>query len=432
MNEELTTIEIDAEQGVDGKADSSQLPSTNSSDQEPFVTKKNTEPKPKPPKAADMANASPPIDELNGFWERQAKRMARNPCWHLNVCLVVAVMLSAIAMIVGEFSVSAESGGWQSRGTLIADRQTQLMLVDYNQWGLFYGGEAAWDELLNNVQPGWEDDDDGEVEEGSERRRGRSLTKEIPAISLGAYSTAETFLDYLRPQADRIELGLEQQQRRRQVPFQMTPQLHRQLQVNFEGCDLGWYTAWNFWEDPRLWPIWKITSTSTTSTSTTAFNPEIIHDICIAEENTQRHLQEKGLCLGCNGQLAGSDNPNCLPPFSLVLYARLVVENGFALSCVDLSTAWAPFQAETEEQWKTCVQDIKAKSDPNDEALPESCPFGFLPTLVEESFDTTMTSMYTSSIFATRWEDIDELYEEVEQLDRGSNLVNGAYDTQVS
>ncbi len=112
-----------------------------------------------------------------------------------------------------------------------------------------------------------EDDNDGEAEEGSECRRGRSLTKEIPAISLGA-STAETFLDYLRPQADRIELGLEEQQRRRQVPFQMTPQLHRQLQVNFEGCDLGWYTAWNFWEDPRLWPVWK-----TTSTSTVAYTP---------------------------------------------------------------------------------------------------------------------------------------------------------------
>jgi hypothetical protein len=136
------------------------------------------------------------------------------------------------------------------------------------------------------------------------------------------------------------------------------------------------------------------------STNSTAFNPEIVHDICITEENTQHHLQEKGLCLGCNGQLAASDNLNCLPPFSLVLYARLVVENGFGLDCPDLATAWAPFQAQKEEQWKTCVQDIKAKYNPNNEAHRKLCPFGFLPTLIKESFDSTMASMYTLSILA--------------------------------
>jgi hypothetical protein len=51
------------------------------------------------------------------------------------------------------------------------------------------------------------DEDDGEAEEGSKCRRGSSLTKEIPAIS-PVSSAAEAFLDYLHPQADRIELGL--------------------------------------------------------------------------------------------------------------------------------------------------------------------------------------------------------------------------------
>jgi hypothetical protein len=85
------------------------------------------------------------------------------------------------------------------------------LIVDYykQEQELFYYGKAAWDKLLNNAQPQREDDNDGEAEEGSECRRGRSLTKEIPEISPGS-STAEAFLDYLCPQAarDPIELGL--------------------------------------------------------------------------------------------------------------------------------------------------------------------------------------------------------------------------------
>jgi hypothetical protein len=67
-------------------------------------------------------------------------------------------------------------------------------------------------------------------------------------------------------------------------------------------------------------------------------------------------------------------------PFPWSCMRGLVVENGAGQDCLDLATAWAPFQAETEEQWKICVQDIKAKYDPNDKAVPKLCPLGFLPT----------------------------------------------------
>jgi hypothetical protein len=41
----------------------------------------------------------------NGFWERQAKRVARNPCVHLWTSLLLAIGLSVIAMVIGKFSV---------------------------------------------------------------------------------------------------------------------------------------------------------------------------------------------------------------------------------------------------------------------------------------------------------------------------------------
>ena len=51
----------------------------------------------------------------DSFAQRQAKRMARNPCKHLWIAMILAIALSAIALIVGEFQVSANTGGWQSK-----------------------------------------------------------------------------------------------------------------------------------------------------------------------------------------------------------------------------------------------------------------------------------------------------------------------------
>jgi hypothetical protein len=70
-----------------------------------------------------------------------------------------AIALSAVAMIACEFSVSAKTGGWLSRGTDIANREIQLMLVTTHQSSLLYDNTGAvWEELLRTVQPGWEED----------------------------------------------------------------------------------------------------------------------------------------------------------------------------------------------------------------------------------------------------------------------------------
>ena len=66
-----------------------------------------------PGRSTEMNDA----DLLNNFFQRQAKRVARSPCWFLWIFLLLGIGLSAIAMTVGDFEVSAETGGWQSRGT---------------------------------------------------------------------------------------------------------------------------------------------------------------------------------------------------------------------------------------------------------------------------------------------------------------------------
>jgi hypothetical protein len=279
------------------------------------------------------------------------------------------------------------------------------MLTEMNKWGLLNGGDEAWDELLTTVQPGWEDDDD----DASERRR-------LSEKGMPTTAQAQSMIDFLSPKADRILLP-----EKRELPFTMTSHLERRLQEqpSLEGCDLGFYSPETLTGDSRLWPVWK-----TTQNKATALDAEVIYDICVAEQATLAHLQENELCFGCA-------NGNCLPPYSMVLYARLAVDNGMTLSCEDLRDAWAPYQASTEAEWKTCVEEIKTGYDPNDLQLPDSCPEYFMPSLVDESFDTTLLSKYTSSIFPTRGQDVDELYEEVDQMDRGSGkIVQGAYDTQ--
>jgi hypothetical protein len=169
---------------------------------------------------------------------------------------------------------------------------------------------------------------------------------------------------------------------------------------------------------PRLWPVWKVASDKT------ALDPSILRDICLAETNTQEYLQREGLCFGCS-------DGRCLPPYSIVFYARLAVEGGFEMDCDALAEAWGPLQASTEESWKACVVSIKETYDPNNEGvLPEGCDAAFSPTFVQGNYEETLVTQYTSSIFATPEYAVDDLYLAVDNYDRGTGEVIGAYDTQ--
>ena len=320
-------------------------------------------------------------DSNNGFWARQFKRMARKPWLHLVVTLGVCVGMSAIAMTVGGFEVAVDNKGWQSRGTVIADRQAQLMLTrNYHEY-LFFGGPAAWSDLQKNVQPGWEKGALGDQDEEDRRL-------------------------FMASGGDN-----------RVLPFHLDARLLQDIE-GLDGCDVNWYTNWTTLEaGNHLWPVWRAKRIGDS-----IMDPDVLKELCVAESNTQAVLEANGLCFGCV--------EGCLPPYSIVLYARLVVPNGFSLECDELSEAWVQYLDATVEDWAACVADLKTAYNPKGAyEIPETCPVGFSPIMLQENFVKTSLITYSSSIFATGEEDIDGMYDLVESFDRGSSKIQGAYDT---
>ncbi|CAB9514430.1 dispatched homolog 1 [Seminavis robusta] len=339
--------------------------------------------------------------QVYNFWQRQAMRMARWRKTHFWVAFAISLGLSYVGFAHGDFSVTTEGGGWSSRGTLIADRQTQLMMVTEHEDVLFWGGDAAWEELINVVQPGWE-----ETEDSDGRRLTESETININSIVTSTHnyrqafpmiSTDNALMDFLARRLQEDTSGV------------------------LDGCDTAWYTDGRLTNDTRLWPVWKVT-TPTNS----ALHPEILRELCEAEEETQRLLEEKGLCFGCEE----SASRKCLPPHGLPLYARMIVPDGLSLDCQELANAWMPYQAETEADWKVCVEYIEANPSGSEADYAQYCNQYFYTSLLDEFFDSTGYVEYTSSIFATDDEMVDELYKLVDSFSKGGERIEGAYDTQ--
>ena len=53
------------------------------------------------------------------------RMMARRPCLVFCLSLLFAVSISVLGLVLGEFEVSADNDGWNSRGTFVADKQAQ-------------------------------------------------------------------------------------------------------------------------------------------------------------------------------------------------------------------------------------------------------------------------------------------------------------------
>ena len=88
---------------------------------------------------AEAGSQEPPSQEgserrrrSKWLWERQARRVARNPCTHLHGSLLLALLLLVIGLVVGELSVP-KMESWESGGAPISDHQTQLSLTQINQ-----------------------------------------------------------------------------------------------------------------------------------------------------------------------------------------------------------------------------------------------------------------------------------------------------------
>jgi Sterol-sensing domain of SREBP cleavage-activation len=359
------------------------------------------------PTDADRAvksTTAPADDEIKySILQRLSRYMARNPWTHFSIAMVIAVALSVIGFVVGNFSPAIDNAGWNSRGTLISNRQTQMLLVSRNSY-LLAAGDSHWDELLNNVQPGWET---------TEGDGGRRLSDVDNMPRPFAYGTAD-------PTKSDSHL-------RQEVPFQLPDELKRRLQQSaltggLQDCNVQWYSDGSMTYFEHLWPVWK-----TTKPTISVLDSQVIRDICVAEQNTIEVLESEGLCTAeCSGQ-------RCLPPFSVVFFARLTVNDiDFTMSCDELGTAWEAYAAASESELAVCADALNQNGVKSEDPLPDSCPYGFSPTLVDKAFGSNSpNSLYTSSIFNTV-EDTNKLFKVAGGFERAgrSSVVRGAYDTQ--
>jgi hypothetical protein len=404
--------------------------------------------------------------ELNSILQKSSKCVARNPCIFLWVAIMISIAFSAIGLIVGEFQIEVVQGGWWSRGTLIANRQMQVSLVNAKTEELIiaellgpeegkgnYGSGSGpiWDALANNVQSGFDilgDEPTIGLEVEAEPTSTTNKDEDVDDMELRERSLSS------------IVASLEQRKLRKR---NLEPGTSSGASL-LAGCDLSFYSEFN---KRNLAPVWKIKDDKDSSTSS-ILDSNVVREICIAESNTQQYLEDNDLCDKNRGCLM---EDMCLPPYSIVFYARLMIDNGFDMNdtnggfdmdCNELANAWTPeLQQSVQKTWMKRIsilkEEFKNKKGDNDndedsdsdtdesnneshleEAQQQQYPYGYYPALVESNFDITGISKYTSSIFDTYIQNststnMYDLYESNKNFDRGTSsknsLIEGVYDT---
>jgi hypothetical protein len=334
--------------------------------------------------------------EHYGLLERHARRIARWPKTHFWVAMALTVTIAVVGMVWGDFYVDTNNIGWPSRGTLISNRETQMMLLHTNAWRLATD-DAYWEELTTTVQEGWQ---------------AGHLTRPTRRLQ----------------QQEQHDMRQRTNGRRRAL-WTTTPSYEYQrknLTTLMETCNLKTYMDPIFVIQSKLWPVWKVNTQHNSTAS--ALDPDILLDLCLAEEQTQRILEEHQLCHGCQ-------DGTCLPPYSIVLYARFSIEGGKGLTmdCHDLAQAWAPHQAKVEERWLACVKHLRTAQVGVEDYMENlgPCPSMFSPALVDENFEATGRVEYTSSIFVNDWWTIKDSYAYSDGFGRGSDKIQGFYDSQL-
>jgi len=337
--------------------------------------------------------------------------------------MILTIALSAIGLIVGEFAIEVENEGWWSRGTLQSGRQRQANLVNNQKFNLAFN-DSAWDI--------WTDPD-------RDHASYETLLYSPPTIPDAMKNEQEeTITDDSDPELEfrsLLQLTLENDLQRRDLEQNAPESVLR-------GCDLSFYTELS---EASLWPIWKMPDKEYKSTETRSiFDADALEAICIAEANTQSYLEENGLC---ETEARRCVSGKCLPPYSIVLIARLVVPGGldaapdgsFIMNCKDLSEAWTTDMEFVRTYLMEDIKELKVLLTPGngnteeDKKQPEFA-YGYYPVLVQGDYDTNGgRSQYSSSIFDTSSAtEGEELYEAVDNFDRANDsngIVDGAYDT---
>lgn len=335
--------------------------------------------------------------------------------------MVLTFALSAIGLIVGDFRIAIENEGWWSRGTTQSGRQRQANLVNNQRFNLAYN-DSAWDIWMDpdRDHPSYE-----------------KLLYSPPTIPEAMAGPATSDDDYGPEFRSLLQQTLEKDLHRRNLEESAPESV-------LKGCDLSFYSDLDL---ENLWPIWKMPDKEYESTEMrSVLDADALEAICVAEGNTQAYLQENGLC---ETEARRCISGNCLPPYSIVLIARLVVPGGldaapdgtFAMDCKALSEAW---KNEMQFVRDYLIEDIKelkvllkpgSNKDGEEKKQPEFA-YGYYPALVQSDFDTNGgRSQFSSSIFDTASAtEGDELYEVVDNFDRAEDsngIIEGSYDTAI-
>jgi len=378
-----------------------------------MAPREEEEPKEEPPveeiTVSDDDNTEPPvirevaivkIDPTDyNFLQRRAAGMARRPCTYFWIALITSVTLALLGLILGDFAIAVENNGWQSRGTMIADRHTQYLLAIKNRWDLW--DSQDWDEFTDNVLPGID----------ARRRR------------LHANQQRQLQKEDFEDMWESAQTGaVSREQRRREL----------QLSDEFQTCASTFYFDTGLRRSRGyLWPVWQLQEPS--SKDSLLLDDDVFLDLCNSEQNTQNFLIESDKAHTC-----GSGNEEqYLPPYSIILFARLTVQNGLILSCEQLTEAWSKYNIVNptfKTQLQACALDMVQGYSPATDGptLPPSCPPFFSATIIDTAFAAYGQLEYTSSLYFSKRLSRDRyfIYQNVDELDPGTSRIKPAYDTQ--
>jgi len=312
--------------------------------------------------------------------------------------LVFAFVISAVAIIVGDFKVVADNKGWRSRGTLVSDREMQVDIMNQNLDKLFRDEDGSvWNTLKTELQFGYVDLE--ERDEVYERKRNLLDVDHFNDGQLNAVQLV-SIRGATRTSPD-----------------------YRSLETE-DTCSAGWYNDTDAIQDDRnVYAVWKIQQDDMSILDASAMK-----QICNAELNTLKVMQDAEVCEKCN-------NGTCMPPLSLVFMLRVRFDL-LEASCDDLIALYTPIEQESfTEDLVTCTNEYKELFD-SERMMPgnvTACPYGYMPNLVDYTFGVGGNTRlsYTSSYFRTKTsakdEDLFDVYLDFDGTD--GDIVVGAYDT---
>lgn len=297
--------------------------------------------------------------------ERYALSIANNPVKHLFTSLIVSVIVTSIVLTFGNVKLEAGTKGFLSRGTTIANRSTQALL----------------------------------------------LHREMASKSRTDPSAADD-----RP-------------------------------IDFY-CSGKWYGSKEMLDPSSTWlnSIWKTKDTyNLQPPQVSALDATAMYEMCLAEENTLNFLQEHNLCYKCPTVDGGTETTKkCLQPYSLVAAARLYLNylrGNFqaevlepSISCNELYSLWSEnVQNQFTSLLIECTEYMLELAGIKPVASETSSMCSQVPiltsTIVDDQFLQTGIIKVTSSIYATKTDDI--TLESLYKADRNQSFVS-TYNTEES